>query len=280
MLAMAVEKFVNTTLHLPDDVLNTKWEFGSYNSEGIRFGHFRVFEELQSLAVKLRRQREPMTDAQRILGQYHAAYKDLQAVLLGINDETGAKPPAEGEWSAQKALAHIVQADIGFYCVIRHGVEQVRAGVEEPVGLTEEDYDRMLPDLDDAAYRALSNQPISKLQAIHAQWHTKILRKFAEITDAELEMKSVFWEKEKYPNRFRLHRFDAHMRQHTIQIEKTLIAVGADYTEAKRLHRLIYGALAEVENLTTGADDIEKAGIRETAKMIDDLAVEFAEIVG
>jgi hypothetical protein len=53
----------------------------------------------------------PLTVAQRILGQYHTACRDLQAALLGVTDEAAAQAPAEGEWSLRQALAHIIQID-------------------------------------------------------------------------------------------------------------------------------------------------------------------------
>jgi hypothetical protein len=56
--------------------------------------------------------------------------------------------------------------------------------------------------------------------------------------------------------RFRLHRFDAHMRQHTIQMDKTRQALGLEPNEAQRLLRLIYAALAEVQALLLGAGEI------------------------
>src|SRR3712207_6856353 len=42
------------------------------------------------------------------------------------------------------------------------------------------------------------------------------------------------------PLRFRLHRFDSHLRQHTIQAGKTLEGIGRAPSEAKRLLQLIY----------------------------------------
>src|SRR6266511_2424547 len=55
--------------------------------------------------------------------------------------------------------------------------------------------------------------------------------------------------------RFRMHRFEEHLRQHTIQIDKTL-AVIAPPTEAHRLVRNIYNALADVESATGPAEDL------------------------
>jgi hypothetical protein len=57
----------------------------------------------------------------------------------------------------------------------------------------------------------------------------------------------------RFPIRFRLHRFESHMRQHTIQIDKTLMLLGQPPTEVKRLLRLTYAAWADAENALIGA---------------------------
>ena len=55
--------------------------------------------------------------------------------------------------------------------------------------------------------------------------------------------------------RFRLHRFESHLRQHTIQIDKALVALGLASGEARRLVRMVYAGLAEVQGLLIGAED-------------------------
>jgi hypothetical protein len=130
-LTPALESFTNLTLNLPDTALDISWAWRDYSSEGIRFAFFRTYEELQDLAVALHAERarnQPLTDAQRFLGQYHTAFMDLQAVCLGVDDQTGALPPAEGEWPVRTALSHIVGADTGFFGVVTFALEKHRAG--------------------------------------------------------------------------------------------------------------------------------------------------------
>ncbi len=52
--------------------------------------------------------------------------------------------------------------------------------------------------------------------------------------------------------RFRMHRFDSHLRQHTIQVEKSLQRIGHIPNESQRLLRLIFFALAQVEGVSMG----------------------------
>ena len=89
----------------------------------------------------------------------------------------------------------------------------------------------------------------------------------------------MYWEGYDMSLRFRLHRFDSHLRQHTVQIEKTLEGIGRPPTEAKRLLRLIYAALAEAEGATIGAWDAEAALWQEAAETVAARAKEIAGIL-
>jgi len=65
----------------------------------------------------------------------------------------------------------------------------------------------------------------------------------------------------------------------TIPIEKTLAGIGRSPNEAKRLWRLIYAALAEVEGATIGAGQAGVGLRREAAEAIAARASEIASIL-
>ena len=79
--------------------------------------------------------------------------------------------------------------------------------------------------------------------------------------------------------RFRLHRFDSHLRQHTIQIDKTLHSLGHEPREAQRILRLIYAALAEAEGVRIGTRGIAQELWSETAEAISARGDEIAAIL-
>jgi hypothetical protein len=83
------------------------------------------------------------------------------------------------------------------------------------------------------------------------------LRELADVTDTELEQPAWFWDADK-PIRFRMHRFEEHLRQHTIQLDKTL-AVISPPTEAHRLVRNIYNALADIESFDEAEEGLRTA---------------------
>jgi len=64
--------------------------------------------------------------------------------------------------------------------------------------------------------------------------------------------------------RFRLHRFAAHLVEHTVQCEKALAALGWRATEGRRIVRRLTALLGEIEGLSGRAE----------AREIEDLLVE------
>ena len=279
-LSQALETFTARTLNLPDTALDIAWGWRDYTGEGIRFAFFRTYEELTGLAIALREERartHPLTTAQRLLGEYRAAYLDLHAVCLGLHDETASRAPAEGEWPVRTALSHIIGADMGFFGVIAFALEKHRAGQWSPDDkITDPDWDRLLK-LTEAEYDALLSSPFTHLQTGHRAWHARILHAFSPLTNEEAALPSGYWEKEPFPISFRLGRFASHMRQHTIQIEKTLATISGTPSEARRLNRMLYAALAGVDAATLGAAGFGETTCQALAQTITARAAEITE---
>jgi hypothetical protein len=281
-LAQALSRFAHITQNVPDAALERAWAWRSYDSEGIRFAFFRTYEELRELAVRLHQERgrqgQPVTHAQRILGHYHAAYLDLQGALLGMLEPDFELSPAEEEWPLRKVLVHIVSADLGFYVVVRYALDRLRHHLDLPIAFSDQDRER-ISGLDKEAFYALMDGPVPALRAAYAAQHQRVLADFAGIRDAELEHPSTYWENEPMRLQFRLHRFESHLRQHTIQVDKTLAAIKPAASEARRLLRLIYSAQAEVESVLIGAQDVGVEAAAELAKIIAARSDEIAAIL-
>ena len=261
--------FAQRACNLADAELERAWVWKDYE-EGIRFAFFRTYEELRELAARLHAQRSasqnPMTAAQHILAQYHAAFRDLQAVLLGVGDELAQQPPQPEEWPLRIVLLHMVEAETNFLFLNRYAIERERAQDSRPAALTEEDWNTFWAV---EPFNKLSNDSsFSDLLDYHRQVHQRILETFETVSDAELGILATFWESTPMPIEFRLHRFDSHLRQHTIQAEKTLAGLGVQPNEARRLLRLIYAALAEVESVQIGAIEFGAESIQALAAQI------------
>ena len=268
-LPETIETFAQRAFNLADADLERPWVWKDYD-EGVRFAFFRTYEELRELAARLGAQRSvtpnPMTTAQRILAQYHAAFRDLQVVLLGVSDDLAQKPPQPGEWPLRTTLLHMLEAEISFTFINRYAIERERAQDGRPLAISDEAWDALwsvepLVQLKDTA-------SFSELLACHCQVHQRVLDTFEAVSDAELGVLASFWEPTAMPVEFRLHRFDAHLRQHTIQAEKTLAALVGPPNEVRRLLRLIYAALAELESVQIGAAAFGAQGFAALAAQI------------
>jgi hypothetical protein len=281
-LARAVQQFASLMLPVPDSELDREWAWGAYDSEGVRFAFFRTYEELSKLAAKTMAERTVKglgpSAAHWILAQYHAAYRDLQAVLLGLGPKEAEKAPSEGEWPVRRVVAHIVGADLGFYVAVRYALDRRRTGDGRPAEIPDGEWDTLLGQ-EVSSIEAILGGPLPGIQAYHQALHERVLNEFAGISEEELAAPSTYWEGQAMSLRFRLHRFDSHLRQHIVQIEKTRTAIGGPPSEAERLLRLIYAALAGAEGATIGAWDVGAEWREEVARVISARADEIAEIL-
>src|SRR5262245_14642360 len=133
-LEHAVAGFAQALQGVSEQDLEREWAW-RYHEEGVRFALLGTYHELRDLAVTTAAQRAtstPATMAQRVLAQYHAAYRDLQAVLLGLDEAAALRAPAEGEWPVWVALWHMILTELFFLPQIQHALRRWRAGEREP----------------------------------------------------------------------------------------------------------------------------------------------------
>lgn len=281
-LSQAVEIFSSLLLPLSEKELELEWKWKDHDSEGIRFAFFVTLQELRQLAVALSTPltslRAAPTPAWRILSQYHAAYVDLQAAILGLSDEDAEKIPAEGEWQVRKVYAHVLGADFGFTATVRYALELHRSNRWTKDPIPESEYPRLYA-ISEEEYDKLMEGPLSGMFAYHREFHKRIVEEFSTIQDNELDLPATMWEETRFPIRHRLHRYEAHFAQHTIQIDKTLVAIGQAPSESKCLLRKIFAALAEAEGLLIGAENMDDTVILETASSISERTAEIAKIL-
>lgn len=277
VLSQAVFRFAQATHALADAELERDYAW-RYHDEGLRFALIGTYHELRDLAATTAAERAVLfrrpTIAQRVLAQYHAAYRDLQAILLGADDALATRAPAPGEWPIWLTLWHMIETEQSFFPRCRYAVDQMHAGVDpqvmsdderwallaedpasDPARLLQVIYGDAVRTLEQEAHAATPDAPQAGYAALIGYYdglHDAIIRDLATLADAETLALSQWWEDAPIPVRYRLHRFDAHLRQHTIQVEKTLAALGAAPSEAMRLLRLVYAALAEAEGAALG----------------------------
>ena len=128
----AVARFAAATRELPDWVLNNAaWSYDAY--DGVRYAFLHTTLELRQLAVEIvahrRNTGRPPTQAQYALRQHHAAFRDVEALLLNVAEKDFRRQPAPHEWPVNVVLQHIHEVERYFLCRhSQHAVESAAAG--------------------------------------------------------------------------------------------------------------------------------------------------------
>lgn len=280
-LHSAVQALGEIACSLTDSDLEYPWAWQAYD-EGVRHAFVRTCEQLRQLAAEIESERvalhKPATTAQRLLGYYHIAFRQLQGVLLGINPGIFDQPPAQDEWSLRLILAHIMAGEREYFARIRAAVDAYRREEAEIHALTEEEVDTI-----SGSYATFENT-VNRLSlngtlAYYERWHRRVLQELADIRGYEIEAPSLWWEGEPMPVIFRLTRFESHLRQHILQVEKTLTALGIPSSEGQRWNWEMYTALGTVESAVIGAWRVKRDALTQLATEVAARAQEISALL-
>jgi hypothetical protein len=235
--------------HLIAPVPGERWNAYGHSPRAVVF---QVYQELRELAIDvaiLRSTTAPQTVAQQILAQHHFAYRDLTGALSGVQDNELDRIPAEGEWPLRDVIEHLFGAERGFLMQIEWAVERWEAREPVPTEIPREQALARFGEIDVTG-------GLPQILARYEWLHDQVVAYCAGLTDEQLAAPSLWWEGYSLPVRFRLQRFDAHLREHTIQVDKTLVGIGHVAAETERLSRLLHLALGACEGVLIGAEDV------------------------
>lgn len=257
ILSTAVLGFATSVAKLPESDLNSDWPSPSAPGalwhgydDTVRDMVFRVYHELCDLTVTAELQRlSPPSEAQRILAQHHDAYRDLTGALVGVDEDEFDRAPAENEWPLRTVLYHIALAERGFHALIHWAVARRRDDDSVSIEMPEDYRDSVSDPVEENGAMA---DVLRRFDTLHA----RVLADFANLDSADLDAPNVWWEGYEISVRFRLHRFNAHAREHTIQVDKTLHGIGHRRTEPEQLARLFHRALGRFESLEIGSTPV------------------------
>ena len=173
----------------------------------------------------------PTNEAERILVLAQRAFGDLRGVLLAVPDELLDREPAPGEWSIRRTMEHTTQVERSYRANTQHAVLREN---EEPLTLPADR--RPKADPADTAGGALDI--VAALARRRAETDAALAS-----TDATELARPTQWaavhDLFNVDVRFRLHRFGAHLVEHTQQVEKTLRMLGQRETDAQAYVRQI-----------------------------------------
>ena len=231
---------------VPDSALERAWPWRGDEAD-VRYGFYRQYEDLEQARARVRaltaEQRSAEPPARPMIGATTAAGWDLAGLLAGLPDDLLDEDPGGGEWSVRLTLGHIVggQRAYGWYTAWWHARRNAPADDFPPRVPDEVASAAGLPDESTEADGTLS-EITDRLFAVLDQ----TAGVFAGIDDEGLAVRAR-WSGYPVDVRFRVNRWASHIREHTVQVEKTLEMIGRSQSEVARLLRLIGAAYGRFE---------------------------------
>jgi hypothetical protein len=219
---------------LDEEALGRPWTFRGRQMD-VRYALYRTLEDAQEVQVRVAAGRLP--ESRRILALAHGAFGSLRALLVGLPAAMLDKSPRAGEWSIREIVAHVAAVEQRYALQTKYAVDRADT---DPIRIA----DNRLPAL------APSNAAgeIEALLARLAEARAETDRCLGDVPPAAMTRPTI-WVGYEIDVRFRLHRFAAHIVEHTVQCEKTLLALGWRPTEGRQIARRVAAAVAEIEGL-------------------------------
>lgn len=208
--------------------LERPWTWPGKGPADLRNAFFFLLMEEQDALV---RASTPTNDADRILVLAQRAFGDLRGLLLAVPDALLDREPAAGEWSIRKTMEHTIQVERSYRANTQHALLRDDG---EPLTLPAE----RRPNEDPADTAGDAAAIAAALARRRAETDATLAG-----TDADRLSRPSRWAATETPFdvdvRFRLHRFGAHLVEHTQQVEKTLRQLGQEETDAQAYVRQI-----------------------------------------
>jgi hypothetical protein len=229
---------------LDEDVLARPWPFRGRPMDA-RYALYRTLEDAQEVYARV--SAGAHTESRRILALAQHAFGELRALLAGLPEALLDKAPRAGEWPIREVLAHMLAVEQRYALQTRYAVDRMDA---DPMRIP----DNRMPPTAPAHVAGEVDGILARLAEARAETN----RRLGDVPPAAMTRPTA-WVGHDVDVRFRLHRFAAHVVEHTIQCEKALLALGWRQTEGRLIARRLAAVVGEIEGLgaTTEAGEIE-----------------------
>jgi hypothetical protein len=244
----ALDRVTQTLLPIPDASLPAVWS--RWGDEGeIRYGFYRVLELFETAQVdaaaavrdattRVGTGRAPSGD---LCALTTAARWDLQGRLAALDDAALDTDPGGGEWTLRQTLGHVVGGQRGYGWYTAYWLAQRARDASALPLRVPDDVASQLPDDDVEGRGSLAD----------------IRERFDTVVDASSEVLGRLdadelafggrWMGNPVTIAFRIARWSSHIREHTVQVDKTLAMIGWEPRETDRLIGLIHSAYGRLE---------------------------------
>jgi uncharacterized damage-inducible protein DinB len=224
---------------LDEEALARPWSWRD-KAMDVRFALYRTLEDAQETHVRVAA--ATMPESRRIMALAQRAFGDLRGLLAGLPADLLDRAPSAGEWPLRETLRHMLLVERRYAVQTRYAVDRKDS---EPV--------RIPDDRQPTATAKDVEGDVGTIGARSGAARADTNRWLGDVEDPAMSRPTI-WVGYDVDVRFRLHRFAAHLVEHTIQIEKSLGALGWRATEGRRIARHVAAAIAEIEGLGAIAD--------------------------
>ncbi|MEJ7749406.1 MAG: DinB family protein [Candidatus Limnocylindrales bacterium] len=249
-------------LAIPETTLTRTWVWIDGGEEEVRYGAYRAAEALEAAEIEARAAASAGDAAERraarMIGPSTAARWDLSGLLLPLEEAVLDADPGNDEWSVRLTMGHIIGSQRGYAWSaawrLAQGVDA--AAPAQPMSPPESFWDAMP---DDATAEAVGtfDDLRGRLDAILDLG----MERLAGLPDDRLALPTR-WSGFPVTLGFRIGRWSSHIREHTIQVEKTLAMLGHVPTEPARLARHLLAAYGRAEAAVFGRLGVDEAVAR------------------
>jgi hypothetical protein len=239
----SLERAVTDLLTVPDGAaLEREWPWNNGEVE-LRYGFYRLYEALEGGAAESRRilaATDP-TPAPAVdpIAAATAARWDLHGLLAGLSDEDLDRDPGGGEWTIRQTLGHVVEVQRAYSWITAWWLGQRDQPVFAP--RVPDEVNALLPGDEENMAGSLS-EIRARLDDVFESGAGRL----AGLGSGDLAVPAR-WSGTAVTVAFRLNRWASHLREHTIQVEKTLVMLDDQPSEVKRLVRIIVAAYGRLE---------------------------------
>ena len=239
-------------LAISDAGLVQPWDWIGGSQEEVRYGAYRAAETLEQAEIEARSMVAAGDASERraalIVAPATAARWDLYGLLVPLDDALLDGDPGGGEWSIRQTLGHTINSQRGYGWGSAYWVGQTYDVSDPalPTGAPESYWDGF-PDEE-------TTEAEGDLAALRARLDAILDlcgERFGGLPDQRLELGSR-WSGFAVSVGFRLGRWSSHIREHTIQIEKTFAFLGHVPSEQALLVRNLLAAYGRAESVVFG----------------------------
>ncbi|HUP54917.1 MAG TPA: DinB family protein [Methylomirabilota bacterium] len=247
-----VERALEDLLAVPDAALEGPWQWPDHGEADVRYGIFRVLEDLEATAAAIDARGVTRTPAESIVAPATVARWDLIGLLTPLTGEELDADPGRGGWTIRQTVAHIIASQHSYGVYTAWWREQgLRPGAALP---------DPPDDLGDPAWdEAIAGD--GTLEEIRRRFHDALdgaAARLTDLTSTELAL-AARWSGLPVTVGFRQGRWSSHIAEHMVQVDKTLAWLGREPSEVERLLRRVAIAWGRLESLVWPGDPAQES---------------------